>query len=461
MGWWKWICISLAITLLARHAAADEDCGCHANETQDDSPAIQVSDSSLSLALSDAALTGQLGAHDPSTLVKDGSRYYYFSTGSSASSPILSRTSTNLSSWSSGATVFSTKPAWTTSAVPNATNFWAPEVKYFNGLYHLYYSVSSFGTQVSAIGMATSPTLNTQASNYAWTDQGAVIQSHAGSAYNTIDPSVFRDSDGSMYMTFGSFWNGIYEVQLNPSTGKILNESVAPRRLAATPSTQIEASYLYKHGEFYYLFVNWGLCCQGVNSTYNIRVGRSLSPTGPFTDPFGTDMVSGGGGLFLGSSGNIIGPGQIGIYSESDKEYFSYHFYNGAANGAATYNLLPLYWTLTGWPSASFVQVAGDFNGDNKVNLSDLYLLASHWQTAGTLSQGDANGDGFVNVADLTLLAEHWQFNVGASSPTDSANFYAAAAALGLPAVAVPEPGTALVALGLAFSALRLRRPRR
>ena len=206
--------VALAFAIgIAASAYAEEDCHCGSSD--------QLVEPSLSLEFSDpAALTGQLGAHDPSTLVKDGNKYYYFSTGSSASNPILSRTSTNLSSWSAGATVFSTKPAWTTSAVPSATNFWAPEIKYFAGLYHLYYSVSSFGTQVSAIGLATSPTLNTAASNYAWTDQGAVIQSQQGSAYNTIDPSVFKDTDGSMYMTFGSFWNGIYQVQLNPSTGK-------------------------------------------------------------------------------------------------------------------------------------------------------------------------------------------------------------------------------------------------
>ena len=58
--------------------------------------------------------------------------------------------------------------------------------------------------------MATNPTLNPSSSNYLWTDQGAVIQSQSGSAYNTIDPSIFLNTDGRMWMTFGSFWNGIY-----------------------------------------------------------------------------------------------------------------------------------------------------------------------------------------------------------------------------------------------------------
>lgn len=447
------ICVVAAMSLeFVSVASADEDCHCGSSD--------QIVPE-LSLELSNAALTGQLGAHDPSTLVKDGSRYYYFSTGSSATSPILSRTSTNLSSWSSGSTVFSTKPAWTTTAVPNASNFWAPEISYFAGQYHLYYSVSSFGTQVSAIGMATSPTLNTASPNYAWTDQGPVIQSQAGSSYNTIDPAVFRDTNGAMYMTFGSFWNGIYQVQLNPATGKRLNETASPRRLAATPSTQIEAPLLTKHAQFYYLFVNWGLCCQGVNSTYNIRVGRSTSPTGPFTDQNGIDMVSGGGSLFLGTSGNIIGPGQIGVFSENDTDYFSYHFYNGASNGAPTYNLQRLYWTLSGWPSATFVQIPGDFNGDSRVNIVDLYALATHWQGSGNLSQGDANGDGVIDAQDLSLLAKNWQFGVGATPPTASANLGLALESLGLPAISVPEPGHGMLMLCLlAFANRRHRRQR-
>src|SRR4051794_29985285 len=107
-------------------------------------------------------LSGQLGAHDPSTLIKDGGNYYYFATGQG----IVSRRSSNLMRWNTGATVFSTAPAWTTSAVPGFTgNFWAPDIAFFNGAYHLYYSVSTFGNQVSAIGMATTPTLDTSSSS--------------------------------------------------------------------------------------------------------------------------------------------------------------------------------------------------------------------------------------------------------------------------------------------------------
>jgi arabinan endo-1,5-alpha-L-arabinosidase len=308
-----------------------------------------------------AQLSGQLSAHDPSTLIKAGGTYYYFATGQG----IASRRSTNLSRWNSGPSVFSSPPAWTTAAVPGFTgNFWAPDIAFFNNEFHLYYSVSTFGSQVSAIGMATSPTLDSSSPQYAWTDHGPVIQSSNGSAYNTIDPGIFTDTNGSMWMSFGSYWNGIYEIELDPSTGLRKNASVTPKRLAYNSS--IEASYLYKRGPYYYLFVNWGQCCQGVNSTYNIRVGRGTSSGGPFFDQNGVNMINSSGSLFLGTEGNVIGPGHMGIFSENGVDYFSFHYYNGANNGAATYNLRNVSWTADGWPvavpepaSVVFLVVAG------------------------------------------------------------------------------------------------------
>ena len=156
--------------------------------------------------------------------------------------------------------------------------FWAPDVSYFDGLYHMYYAVSTFGSQVSAIGMATSPTINPSSFQYDWTDHGAVIQSTTGKDYNAIDPSVLVDTNGSVWMSFGSYVDGIYVAQINPATG--MRENSTLTRVADNSS--IEASYLYQHDGYYYLFVNFGMCCMGVNSTYNIRVGRSTSITGPY-----------------------------------------------------------------------------------------------------------------------------------------------------------------------------------
>ncbi|MGD0382255.1 MAG: autotransporter-associated beta strand repeat-containing protein, partial [Thermoguttaceae bacterium] len=99
-----------------------------------------------------------------------------------------------------------------------------------------------------------------------------------------------------------------------------------------------------------YLFVNWGSC---TNSTYNIRVGRSTSVNGPFLDQSGVDMAKGGGTLFLDSEGNYVGPGQIGIYTKSNTEYYSYHYLDGNNSLSATYGINQMFWTNDAWPSAS------------------------------------------------------------------------------------------------------------
>jgi autotransporter-associated beta strand protein len=298
-------------------------------------------------------IRGTTGAHDPSAVQQYGNDYIYFCTGEG----ILARTSDNLEDWSNAPAVFATPPAWTETDVPGFTGtFWAPDVSFFDGLYHMYYAVSTFGSQISAIGLATNTTLDPSSPSYDWVDQGPIIQSTTGSAYNTIDPSVLVQSNGSVYMSFGSYWNGIYEVQLNPSTGKLANSTVT--HLAY--NSQIEASYLYQHGGYYYLFVNFGMCCMGVDSTYNIRVGRSTSVNGPFLDESGKSMLQSGGTLLLGSDGRYIGPGQTGIYTTSTgQDLLSYHYYDGDNAGTPTFALEDLYWTSAGWPTLTNVAVQG------------------------------------------------------------------------------------------------------
>jgi autotransporter-associated beta strand protein len=308
-------------------------------------------------------LTGELGAHDPSSLVMYGGKYYYFATGQG----IVSRTSTDKINWTAGPAVFSTPPAWTTQAVPSFTGFfWAPDIAFFNGSYHLYYAVSSFGTIDSAIGVATTTSL----ANPVWTDQGKVVQSDAigqtspntdTTGYNAIDPSVLVDSDGKVWMAFGSYSSGILVTQLDPLTGKRLNTStlsatqVANNAVGGGWGSTIEGAALTKHGSYYYLFVNYGGCCSGIDSTYDIRVGRSLSPTGPFLDKDGVDMRNSGGTIFLDDDGKAIGPGHFSTYSEAGQDYFGYHYYNGDTNGAPTYGLRKLSWSTDLWPSAGAV----------------------------------------------------------------------------------------------------------
>jgi arabinan endo-1,5-alpha-L-arabinosidase len=293
-------------------------------------------------------LEGQTFIHDPSTIVKDGRHFYLFGTGPG----IRTKSSPDLIHWTNGESVFNTPPAWTTNAVPGYSGqAWAPDVIQLNGTFYLYYAVSIFGKPVSAIGLATSPTLDASATNYSWTDRGPVIQSATGSPFNAIDPSVMRDRDGKVWLAFGSYWKGIYLTQLDPQTGKRIATNSPLYQLAWNSS--IEAACLTRHGDFYYLFVNWGECCRGTNSTYQVRVGRSQNVTGPYLDRDGIDLVNGGGTLFLESSGRFIGPGHIGIVDDGNTNgptRFSYHYYDADTEGHSRLALGLMDWS-DGWPA--------------------------------------------------------------------------------------------------------------
>jgi hypothetical protein len=214
--------------------------------------------------------------------------------------------------------------------------------------------VSTVGSQVSAIGLVTNPSLDPADPNYLWTDQGPVIQSNGSVTYNAIDPSVMWASDGRLWMAFGSFWTGIKLIELDPATGKRIAPNSPVHSLATRPSnTAIEAAHLFQRNNLFYLFVNWDACCSGLDSTYNIRVGRSASVTGPYLDRDGVNLANGGGSLLLESSGRFIGPGHAGILVEGETNWFTFHFYDGTNNGSSRLGLNRLTWSADGWPQVT------------------------------------------------------------------------------------------------------------
>lgn len=285
------------------------------------------------------------GVHDPCNIVKEGDRYYTFYT----SNWVEYAYSTDLCTWRKDTIVFpSGFPSWIKQYVPDFSgHFWAPEVIFMNNKWHLYYSCSSFGQRTSTIGLATSPTLK----NPKWQDQGMVVYTTGSSNHNAIDADIMRTSDGKAYLVYGSFWNGIVMTEIDTTSGMPFNRS----NLQYVANGNPEAAAAIQHGEYYYLFFNRGKCCDGVNSTYQIFVGRSTSPTGPFVDKNGTRTSSGGGTLILSTRDRFIGPGHFGYFREGNYEFMSYHYYDKNQNGVSKLKISILYWQ-DGWPvvNASF-----------------------------------------------------------------------------------------------------------
>ena len=166
---------------------------------------------------------------------------------------------------------------------------------------------------------------------------------------------MLDQNTGKLWMTWGSFNNGIYVKEMNPANGQPLNSSPGVNVAAPGPTVEIEGAAMVQRGSYYYMFANWGGCCSGVNSTYNMRVGRSTSPTGPFLDRNGVNMLNGGGTLFLDDDGRKIGPGHFSFTDENGQEKFSYHYYDGDRVGTPTFGLRNLYWTSDDWPSVAAV----------------------------------------------------------------------------------------------------------
>lgn len=289
-------------------------------------------------------LLGNLGIHDP-VLIKAGGVYFAFATGSG----VAAKTSADRITWKNAPSAFAALPDWHKTLVPDAENsLWAPDISYRDGKYWLYYSVSSFGSNTSAIGLATASALSATG-RAAWADQGVVVRSKSGDKYNAIDPNAALDADGTPWLAFGSFWSGIKLVRLDAATG--LPAADAPLFSLANHAAGIEAPYLYRQGSYWYLFVSWDLCCKGAGSTYNIRVGRSSKITGPYLDSRGADMLDGGGDLIDDGDARWKGPGHSAILYDRDTVFLVNHAYDAQANGASKLWIRPLYWTAAAWPT--------------------------------------------------------------------------------------------------------------
>ncbi|MGQ9592657.1 MAG: arabinan endo-1,5-alpha-L-arabinosidase [Planctomycetota bacterium] len=291
------------------------------------------------------------GAPDPSAIALEpmGKGYAVFATGRGI--PIYR--SEDLVRWRRAGAVFEEAvPRWALEKVPGARGVWAPHVERFGGRYNLYYAVSTFGSQRSLIGLAANRTLDPESSEYRWEDLGEVIASRPGDRFNAIDPAAFVDEDGRVYLFWGSFWSGIYAVELDPATGKPREgEKHVPVADRREPPNAIEAPYVIFRDGRYYLFVSFDACCEGAKSTYKVMVGRSERVLGPYADAAGRPLLEGGGTLLLASHGRWRGPGHNSVLKLGERSWLVHHTYDlEHLERQRILQVRPLYWLEDGWP---------------------------------------------------------------------------------------------------------------
>ena len=282
------------------------------------------------------------GVHDP-CLIKDGDTFYLFCTGGT----MPMRKSTDLQTWERLGTALASLPTWAAETIPGTKGAWAPDIAYFDGEFHLYYSLSTFGSNHSCIGLATNRTLDPSSDKYEWKDQGVVVRSRRSDNFNAIDANVVIDDSGQPWLSFGSFWSGIKLVRLNRQTGKTDGPMT---HIAGRNGGAIEAPFIVRRRGLFYLFVSFDSCCKGVNSTYKTMVGRSRRVTGPYVGIDGRKMTDGGGSLVLSSHGRVKGPGHNAVITEDGIDYLVHHFYDASNNGKATLQIRPMLWSARGWP---------------------------------------------------------------------------------------------------------------
>ncbi|MER7456019.1 family 43 glycosylhydrolase [Micromonospora sp. NPDC126480] len=282
-------------------------------------------------------VSGDIGVHDPTVVRRPEGGYLVAHTGDD----IALKTSTDRVTFRNAGVVFPGGAPWTTAYTGGGRNLWAPDLSYHNGRYHLYYSASTFGSNRSAIFLATSTT----GASGSWTNAGLVIESRSTDNFNAIDPNLTVDDQGRWWLSFGSFWSGIKLIQIDPGTGRRLG--TAMHSLAAY-GPGIEAPVIVKRHSWYYLYVSFDRCCQGASSTYRVMVGRSTAPTGPFVDRAGRDMLAGGGTQMLASHGGVHGPGHQAVLADSDGDHLFYHYY--ADDGASLLGINRIGYDAAGWP---------------------------------------------------------------------------------------------------------------
>jgi len=269
--------------------------------------------------------------HDPSTIMECEGKYYTFGTGG-------------------GGLISPDGYTWDGGAVRPGGGA-APDAIKIGDRYLIAYGATGGGLGGGHAGIIYTmwnKTLDPKSPDFKYSEPNLVAQSEYDEDCDAFDPSLLMGPDGRLWMSYGTYFGFIRLVELDPATGKRVEGNKA-----IDIAIDCEASALIYRNGWYYLLGTHGTCCDGVNSTYNIVVGRSRNVTGPYLDNVGRDMLKGGGKMVLAAGGRLIGAGHFGRYIvEEGVEKMSCHFEADMdRSGRSVLNVRPLVWK-NDWPVA-------------------------------------------------------------------------------------------------------------
>jgi arabinan endo-1,5-alpha-L-arabinosidase len=299
-------------------------------------------------------LQGDVRLHDPSVIETDNGwvAFHTGQEGGAGGGAVQIKTSPDGLTWSNAGTLGTAIPALVREELGfQPLNLWAPSISRRGVIHYLYYSASSFGKNDSVIGLATNAAFDAAIPREGWVDQGLVLRSRRGDNWNAIDPWRIDTADGRAWLAYGSYWDGIKMRELDPASGLLPVQGSRTYDLASRGGAGVEAPSIIEHDGRFYLFVSFDQCCQGVDSTYRIMVGRADAVTGPYVDADGTPMLNGGGTEVQASQGRFIGPGGQEAIHSSRGDLLFYHYYDGKHRGIAKLQVAPIIWNEGGWPT--------------------------------------------------------------------------------------------------------------
>lgn len=448
----KFLCPALCVALVFSSAACGSSPnggnGGNSGGNGEDNPIVDVKELDAAQNYNNVSSYQPSGSiHDPAA-IKVGDTYYLFGTNSTTKA-----SSKDLIRWTDEGQVFAYDAAYASGGVykeqtnaqgvvtscakemvdyvmqyyggspryDQTSGYWAPDIIKYGNEFRLYFCISLFGKKQSAIGFATSSSIDGP-----FVYKGIVLKSKASdpNTYpNAIDPNVVVDKTGRMWMSYGSFFGGIYIIELDPATGFIKSGSghIKSVDVSANAGTKLCAgSYegpciIYNPTtDYYYLFVSYG----NLEKNYNVRVGRSREITGPYTyglndgqqmqktggseDKHGNKVI-GGYNFGFEESASRMAPGHCSVLYDNGSYYMINHVRRSGTNFHYV-QVHKMFFNENGWPCVFTNTYAGETKQDiGTANLTGAWKFITYLKNDNNMTGVNGNT---VRALDMTVGAD-------------------------------------------------------